>query len=195
MRRPARLPQRRVVPISPFLCYLSILRGVMFGAKMDLPTKVSTADLAKLLSVNERTITKLVDKKVLRRESRGTFDTVDAVAAYVAHREGVVAAEQGVGDYGKARAQLYLERARAARIKREQLEGSLVKVADVVAFNVGIVTLVKNRLLGVPTKVAPRLVGLKNAAEAEALVRAEVYEALTEIARLNDVGKKKDVEA
>ena len=59
--------------------------------------------------------------------------------------------------------------------------------------NVGIVSLVKNRLLGVPTKVAPRLVGLKNAAEAEALVRAEVYEALTEIARLNDVaGKKND---
>ena len=59
----------------------------------------------------------------------------------------------------------------------------------------GIVTLVKNRLLGVPTKVAPRLVGLKTAAEGEALVRAEVYEALAELARLNDIGKKKNVEA
>ena len=101
---------------------------------MNLPTKISTSGLATLLSVNERTIGKLADKKVLRREARGVFDLVDAVAAYVAHREAVVAAENGVGDYGKARAQLYLERARAARIKREQLEGALVKVADVIAF-------------------------------------------------------------
>ena len=142
-----------------------------------------------------KTIAKLVDKKVLRREARGVLDLVDAVAAFIAHREAVTAAEQGVGDYGKARAQLYLERARAARIKREQLEGSLVSVAKVIAFNVGIVSLVKNRLLGVPTKVAPRLVGLKTAAEAEALVRAEVHEALAEIARLNDIGNKKNVEA
>jgi len=141
-----------------------------------------------------RTITKLVDKKILRRESRGTFDTVDAVAAYVAHREAVVAAEQGAGDYGRARAQLYLERARAARIKREELEGALVPVAKILAFNTAIVGLAKNRLLGVPSKIAPRLVGLKTAAEGEALVRAEVYEALEELARLNDVGRK-NVEA
>ena len=148
---------------------------------MDIPTKISTSDLSKLLGIDERTITKLVAKKVLRRESRGTFDMVD------------VPFEPPPSC--KARAELYLERARTARIKREQLEDSLVSVAKVIAFNVGIVTLVKNRLLGVPTKVAPRLVGLKTAAEGEALVRAEVYEALAELARLNDIGKKKNVEA
>ena len=34
---------------------------------MNLPKQISTSGLATLLSVNERTIAKLVDKKVLRQ--------------------------------------------------------------------------------------------------------------------------------
>jgi hypothetical protein len=97
---------------------------------VKFPIRISTTDLAIVLGVNKRTLSKLVDKKVLCRESRGCFDLADAVQAYVAHREGVVAAEHGVGTFGKARAQLYLERARAARIKREELEGILAPVAE-----------------------------------------------------------------
>jgi len=70
---------------------------------VKFPIRISTTDLAIVLGVNKRTFSKLVDKKVLCRESRGCFDLADAVQAYVAHREGVVAAEHGVGTFGKAR--------------------------------------------------------------------------------------------
>jgi phage terminase Nu1 subunit (DNA packaging protein) len=157
---------------------------------MDFPKRISTTALATLLSLNARTIGKLVAKGVLKRDARGVFDTVDSVAAYIAHRESVVAAEHGTGDYAKARADLYLERARTARIKREALESSLISVDAVVAFNTGIVGIARNRLLGVPSKLAAQLIGLKTAGEAEALVRSEVVEALNELSRLEKVAAK-----
>jgi phage terminase Nu1 subunit (DNA packaging protein) len=158
---------------------------------MNLPRKVSTSGLATLLSVDERTVGKLVAKKILVREARGTFDVVDSIAAFIAHREAVVAAEHGVGAYGKARAQLYLERARAARMKREELEGALLPAGDVLAFNVGIVSVARNRMLAIPSKLAAQLVGIRTAGAAEALVRAEIYEALEGLSKLNDVAGKK----
>jgi phage terminase Nu1 subunit (DNA packaging protein) len=162
---------------------------------MNLPKKISTSGLATLLSINERTIGKLVDKKILRREARGTFDTVDAVAAYVAHREAVVAAEHGVGAYGKARVQLYLERARVARIKREELEGSLVSTAEMTAAATAITAVVRQRLLVTPSKIAPRLVLLKTVGEIQITLRDEIYEALEELSRLEVIAarKSKDV--
>jgi phage terminase Nu1 subunit (DNA packaging protein) len=120
---------------------------------------------------------------VLRREARGVFDVADSIAAYVAHRESVVAAEHGTGDYGRARAELYLERARAARLKREELEGTLAPLSVTRAAWTSILTMVRTRVLAIPNKLAPRLVGLKTAGEALALVRGEIYEALEELSK------------
>jgi hypothetical protein len=64
-----------------------------------------TDDLATLLGISVRRVTQLVEKKVLLREARGTFDVCDSVHRFIAHRETVVAQEHGVGAYGKARAQ------------------------------------------------------------------------------------------
>ena len=79
---------------------------------MAIPAKCGTDDLATLLGISVRRVTQLVEKKVLLREARGTFDVCDSVHRFIAHRETVVAQEHGVGAYGKARADVYVERAR-----------------------------------------------------------------------------------
>ena len=129
----------------------------------------------------ERPIGKLVDKKVLRREARGTFDTVEAVAAYVAHRESVVAAEHGAGDYGRARTEWMQERARAAKIDRLEREGSLVSVEDVQTTVTTMFSAVKMYFLGTPTKLAPRLAGLPSVPAMQAVLEREVRQILTEL--------------
>jgi hypothetical protein len=159
---------------------------------MNFPPKVSTSALAKLLSVNERTITKLVEKKVLRREARGTFDTIESIAAFVAHRESIVAAEHGVGVYGKARAQLYLERAKTARIHREKLEGELLPRDEVLAMMTHTFTVIKTRLLGIGAKIASRLAVERTPGGCARLVHAEVYEALSELSTCEIYLQKKD---
>jgi phage terminase Nu1 subunit (DNA packaging protein) len=149
----------------------------------NFPKTVSASDLSILLGVTVQRIGQLVDHKILRREGRG-FNVADAVVAFIAHRESVVAAKHGVGDFGKARAALYLERARMARIKRETLEATLVPALEVIAFNTSIVGAVRSRMLSIPAKAASRLVGLKTASAAEVIVRAELIEGLEELSQL-----------
>jgi hypothetical protein len=59
--------------------------------------------------------------------------------------------------------------------------------------NTAIATVVKTRLLTVPAKTAPRLTGLSSPAQAEAVVRPEIEQALVELANLEAVatGSKK----
>jgi|SRR5215470_18541223 len=154
---------------------------------MTLPQKVSTSVLAAVLGITERAVTKLVSQGVLQREARGCFDLVDSVQAYIAHREAVVAAQHGMGAYGKARAELTLERARLMRLKREELEGKLISRDAMIAAGSAICTTVKSRILGAASKLAPQLVNLKTPAQAQQLVYDELWQSLDELARLEAV--------
>ena len=118
------------------------------------------------------------------REARGQFDTCDAVQRFIAWREGVVAAEHGIGTYGRSRAALYLEKARMARLQREKLEGSLASVADFQTAAGGIMSVFRNQMLSIPAKLAPQLAAIRKPAEAQELLRAEIYEALLELSRI-----------
>jgi hypothetical protein len=89
---------------------------------MAIPAKCGIDDLATLLGISARRVTQLVEKKVLLREARGTFDVCDSVHRFIAHRETVVAQEHGVGAYGKARADVTGHRYRQQR--RDSQSGS-----------------------------------------------------------------------
>jgi phage terminase Nu1 subunit (DNA packaging protein) len=151
---------------------------------MEFPQKVSANDLATVLGIVPRTVGKLAEKGVLRREGYGVFDLTDAVQAYVAYRESVIAAEHGVGAFGKARAELTLERARLMRIKRQQAEGELLPTKEVIAAGTAVMAVVRNRLLSVAPKFAPQLVMVRSASEVESILRPAIEEALEELAGL-----------
>jgi hypothetical protein len=95
---------------------------VICFATMAIPAKCGIDDLATLLGISARRVTQLVEKKVLLREARGTFDVCDSVHRFIAHRETVVAQEHGVGAYGKARADVTGHRYRQQR--RDSQSGS-----------------------------------------------------------------------
>jgi len=157
---------------------------------MTLPQKVSTSGLAAVLGITERAVTKLVERKILCREARGCFDLADSVQAYIAHREAVVSAQHGQGAYGKARAELTLERTRLMRLKREELEGRLIPVTEMIAAGTAVCTTVKTRLLGVASKIAPQLINLKTAAQAQEIVYEANWEALDELSKIETIGKR-----
>jgi phage terminase Nu1 subunit (DNA packaging protein) len=150
---------------------------------MTLPKEVGTEDLAKVLGLTPRGVGKLAEKKVLRRLARGSFDLCDCVQAYVAYRQQAALAQHGAGANGRARAALYLERARVARIQRETLEDTLVDVNEVRAAWTAITVAVKTRLLSIPTAISPRLVMRRTAAEAMQIVTAAIREALEDLSR------------
>ena len=153
-------------------------------AGMGLVRKCGTGDLSLLLGITARRIEQLVAKKILVREARGLFDTCDAVQRFIAWREGVIAAQHGLGEYGRSRAALYLEKARMARLQREKLEGSLAPVDDFQTAASSLMVVFRNQMLGLPAKLAQQLAQLKTPAEAQELLRAEIYEALLELSRI-----------
>jgi phage terminase Nu1 subunit (DNA packaging protein) len=157
---------------------------------MALPKEISAPALAKLLGINVRTLGKLVTKGVLRRLKRGTYDLADSVQAYVAYRERTIAAEGGTGEYGKARAELTWERVRTARMRREQMQGELLPAAGVTEMGQSIVRVFTTALLSSGTAMAPRLVNIKTAAEAAAIVHKTHCEMLEIIQQAKDMATK-----
>jgi phage terminase Nu1 subunit (DNA packaging protein) len=148
---------------------------------MAFPPKISTSDLSALLGVTERAITRLVAKGILRKDSFGTFDVVDVVQAFIQHREASVAERYGKGAFGEARAELYVERGRIARIQRQELEGQLIPAGEARAAFSTVFGMLRAMMLAVPSRTAPHLVGLKSAAQAKSIVKAAVNEAMVDI--------------
>jgi len=164
------------------------------GADLDVmsfPREVAGSDLAMLIGLDERSVRKLVAKQILHRNARGLFDVPDAILSYFAFRESALAAKYGQGVLGRARAEVYVERAKLMRLRREELENKLVPVAEVIAMGTSIATLVKTRLLGIGARLAPRLVNLKTPAAAQKLVYDETWEALDELSKLTAVPRSR----
>ena len=147
---------------------------------MGLPRVVSLDDLASALSLEERQVRRLTSKGILRREELG-YDLIDSIRSFIAHREAVVAEKASSGEFGRARSQLYVERARKMQLEREELAGKLLRVTDVMAFMTAIIGVTKTRALAIPSKYAPRLVGLKSAGEIAALLTEGIREMLEDL--------------
>ena len=116
------------------------------------------------------------------RQARGTFDVCDSVHRFITHRKTVVAQEHGVGAYGKARADVYVERARMMRLQREKLEGNLIPEEDAIEGWTRTLAVLKTQFLALPTKSAPYLVQLKTPAQAQNVLTPLVREILETIA-------------
>ena len=150
---------------------------------MALPRVVDTDDLAIALSIDDCHVRRLTKRGILQRGEMG-FDLVDSIAAYVAHRESVAATAAGAGEFGRARSELYREKAHAARPKREEIEGSLVKKSDTLAAWSAIVMMTKNLFLALPSRAAPILAPIKVPAQIKELLDGMVREILENLSNV-----------
>jgi hypothetical protein len=142
---------------------------------------VPTADVARVLGVNVRTLSRLVKRGIMSREPDGSFNLPRCVKAYIAHREGLVTAQMGNSDYARWRTSWMKQRALKAKKEREILEGEWLPLTGVHRAWATLVTTFKIRVLNIPSKTAPLLVGLKTPDEAGEILTREVREALEEL--------------
>jgi hypothetical protein len=149
---------------------------------MRIPKEASGVELSRLLSINERTLRKLVERGVLTKTARGSYDIVDSISSFIAYREAAVAAQSGKGEWGVQRAAVYRERALALRAAREEREGVLAPVFEFKVAEASLARLVRDKILATPTRIAPRLTTATTAAEAERLMRSALEEALEDLA-------------
>jgi phage terminase Nu1 subunit (DNA packaging protein) len=149
---------------------------------MDFPSHVTAIVLAKLLSTNKSTVTRLTSRGVFRKTGRG-YDVISSIAAHTAHKESLVAAKHGEGAYGKARAQLTIEKAHMARLQREKMEGSVIAADEVEARWLATNTAVKTKFIAMPSKLAAQLAEESSPARCQMILRDSVYENLEDLSR------------
>jgi hypothetical protein len=146
-----------------------------------LPETVSLADLRSILGgVVPSYIYTLEKEGVVEKVGHDTY-TFASVTNYIKWmRKG----HEGPQAWNRARTELARERAQMAKLDRAEREGRVIEAADVRMCWVTIATTIRNKFLALASKIAPRLVGVRTAAEAQEIVHAEVVEILEELANM-----------
>jgi hypothetical protein len=88
------------------------------------------------------------------------------------------------------RTEIGREKLALLKLERGAKESELLPKDDVRSMNVTIMHTVKARLLAVPRAIAPRLLHISRAAEAEEVANSAITGALEELSRLGDVSAK-----
>jgi terminase small subunit / prophage DNA-packing protein len=157
------------------------------GGFRQLSTQTECADW---LDLSERRFRELIDAGVISRAEKSQYDVKAVVQQYVRHiRE--VAAGRGGGESQIDKAVEEARRMSALADKAEldvaQIRGELVPadaIADVLHTAIQVM---KTRITAVPAKAAP-LVGARNVAVAEKVIREHIHEALADLATIQVVG-------
>ena len=84
-------------------------------------------------------------------------------------------------DYNAARAKREMHNAKIAEYEERRIAGELVEREKATRTMQTVVANAKARLLGIPAKLAPMLIGVESITEVEEMLRAALHEALQEL--------------
>jgi phage terminase Nu1 subunit (DNA packaging protein) len=148
-----------------------------------LPPIFTAAQMRYLTGLTYARLEQLGEAGVINRIAKGQY-APDSVVRYIKFQRESAA---GPSDLRAVRVELMKERLAMAKLDRAAREGKLVPVDDMIAVNTTIARKIQTRLLAVPAATAPRLVELRHAADAEAILRPMIEVALEELAGLQVV--------
>ncbi len=145
---------------------------------------VSTDVLADLLGYTRQRINQLAKEGVLEKQAPGRFLLKLNIKKYL----DFIRAGQVSDDEREATARYWEEKARHEKAKREiaelklaRLKNQLHDAATIELMMTNMLTTFRNRILAIPQKVAPKIIGMKNLAEISEVINAELLEALNEL--------------
>lgn len=145
-------------------------------------SEITTKNLADVLDVTPRTVSNLTQQEVLRRVGHGKYLLGPSIQSYVSYIRHQFEDEDGNQiDYE-------FEKALHEKVKREKTElqlaamrGKMHREEDVAAVLNDMVAAFRAKMLGLPSKLAPQLVGAADLAIMTELLTQEVHEALSEL--------------
>jgi len=148
--------------------------------------KIKTKELADVLMLTTRRVQQLAQGGVLPRKTpRGPFDLVPSIQAYVRFlKESAGASDEVIDGESHEQARTRLTKARADIHERTamQLRGELIHADDIEAAWTKIVTMVRQHLIALPDRVAPRAHDSESLEETRGFLKEGVHEILQELA-------------
>ncbi len=146
------------------------------------------SEVAAHIGVTRQAVSDMIARGVLPDAARGVHDLDACRLAYLRHMREVAAGRSGVSASGEAldlageRARLAKEQADAQAMKNDVARGALILRGDVVAGMHAAFANARGRLLGIPTKVAPALVGEASMAVIRDKLTEAIHDACGELA-------------
>lgn len=145
---------------------------------------VLTNELGKIIGKTPQWVRQLTRDKVLNQSGRGKYKLAESVQAYIVHVEG------GKQEDNKPR---YIdEKTQHERIKRQKAELELAKMRgdlhaseDVEAVMKDMLTAFRQKILSIPTKLAPQLIEISDQNTVKAILTKELHDALAELSDYN----------
>jgi len=149
---------------------------------------VSAAVIAKALNMTERRVRQLRQEGVFPRESHGRYDLARCILYHHHYLQKQLRQRNGTGEDGSEAGGLTAERERRLRVQRERDEirlakerGALIPIETYRREFSEICSIIRDKLLGLPRRLAPDLEG-KSRTEIETALDFQFRLALTSLA-------------
>lgn len=145
---------------------------------------VNQRDAAERLGLTTRQVKNLADLGMPTVSAGGklTYPFPECLKWYVEYKVTSAVNACTPGDFEEAKTRKMAAEAELAEMELAQQRGDLVAVVDVGARVAGVLERVRARLVVIPGKLAPRLVGVETAMEARGVLEVAVGEVLAELA-------------
>lgn len=151
-------------------------------SKKDLLSQlISAKDLARLLGVTESWVHKLTKRGYIEKTDTGRFSLGASVGGYIQYIKSGESSNLSPQDMMKEKFRLTKAQADKAEMEVQELERELVRVEEVRKACGDMVATFRAKALGLPSKVAPKVLGMSSISEIQACVKREMYEALQEL--------------
>lgn len=145
------------------------------------------ATVAKILNLSERRVQQLVKEDILPKPEKGKYDLIACVRAYIKYlQERAFGKDAAPQDTHLERARLLKAQADKTELEVDTLRGNLMPVETIEADWLTMVMACRSRLLSIPSKTAFQIATLSDAHEIERFLKRVIYEALTELASMDD---------
>lgn len=147
---------------------------------------VTTAQISEILDVSTRRIQQLAKEGVLVRISHGSFDLKASIKSYIEFR---ISREQEDDELDKTTEEALWTRARRQKTELELqiMRGDLHRSEDVKRVMNDMIGAFRARILSIPSKFAPQLVGKTEIPPIKAILKNAVFETLEELAEYDPV--------
>ena len=152
----------------------------------------SQSEFGAHVGISRQAVSDLVARGVIPLDGSGRIDLDAGRLAYCAHLRGVAAGRSSGGDddldLAAERARLAKAQADAQEMKNAIARAEMVPASQVVRAVSAVIGACRARLLGIPARAAPQIVGIESRSEARDVLAAMVREACAELSqrRLDD---------
>jgi phage terminase Nu1 subunit (DNA packaging protein) len=149
--------------------------------------RVTRDGLADVVGVTGKTITRWLDEGLPRRVSGAPghpdeYDTGEVIRWMIARETGAKDEDGNVINFDAERARLTKEQADKTAMQNEVMRGNLLDGRAVAEHWGTVIVNAKTRLLSIPTKAAPMLLGAKTMPQAREIVERFIIEVLNDLA-------------